>query len=137
MHAEIGADDALVLAHDVGRPVGDLAAVVEHHHAVGDVHHYPHIVLDQGDRGAEFVIHVQNEAAHVLLLFGVHPGHRLVEQQQRRLGGERPAQLDPFLQAVGQASHRDLANRLDLEELDNSLDIFAVLDLLPLARSPI
>ena len=39
------------------RAVGDLLAVVEHHDAVGQVHHHAHVVLDQRDRGAERVVH--------------------------------------------------------------------------------
>ena len=37
--------------------------------------------LDQRDGGAELAVHVENEAAHVLLLLEIHAGHRLVEQQ--------------------------------------------------------
>src|ERR1700682_1155141 len=67
-HAEIGVDDRLV-ALDRGRhAVADLLAVVEDHDPVGDVHDHAHVVLDQADRGAELVVHVQHEAAHVLLL---------------------------------------------------------------------
>ena len=68
--------------------------------------------------------------AHVLLLLDVHAGHRLVEQQDRRFGGERAAELDALLQPVGQARHRRLADVLDLEELDDLLDRCAVLGLL-------
>src|SRR5262249_28108958 len=57
MHrAEVGVDHLGVLAHVGWRAVADLAPVVEHHHAVGDVHHDAHVVLDQHDRGAELVV---------------------------------------------------------------------------------
>src|SRR4051812_4487950 len=72
--AEVGLDDLGVAAHGVGRAVADLLAVVQHHHAVADVHHHAHVVLDQHHGGAELVVHVQHEAAHVLLLFQVHAG---------------------------------------------------------------
>ena len=36
-----------------GRAVGDLAAVVEHRDAVGQVHHHADVVLDQDDGDAE------------------------------------------------------------------------------------
>ncbi len=45
-------------------------------------------------------------------------------------GGERAAELDALLQAVGQLADRDLADVLDLEEVDDLLDELAVLDLL-------
>jgi hypothetical protein len=68
-------------------------------------------------------------------LLDVHAGHRLVEQQHRRLGGERPPELDALLQAVGQAPDRRLADVLDLEEVDDLLDLLAVLQLLALRRA--
>ena len=129
-HAEIGVDHLLVALDLVGRAVGDLAAVFEHDHAVGQVHHHAHVVLDQRDGGAELLVHVEDEARHVLLLLEVHAGHRLVEQQQLRLHRERAAELDALLQAVGQPADRDLADVLDLEEVDDLLDLAAVLDLL-------
>src|ERR1039458_452991 len=36
-----------------------------------------------------FVVHVEDEAAHVLLFLDVHAGHRLVQQQHAWLGGKR------------------------------------------------
>src|SRR5215831_20951538 len=75
-YSEISIDDLLILL-DLGRDaVGDLAAVVEHHHAVGDVHHHAHVVLDQDQRGAEVVVDVEDETAHVLLFLEVHSRHR-------------------------------------------------------------
>src|SRR5688500_13088630 len=132
--AEVGLDDLGIAAHLVGRAVADLAAVVEHHHAVGDVHHDAHVVLDQHDGRAELVVDVEDEAAHVLLLLDVHAGHRLVEQQHLGLHRERAAQVDALLQAVGHAAHRRLAVGLDLEEVDDALDELAVADLLALGR---
>ena len=134
--AEVGADHVRVGAHLVGRAVADLLAVVEHDHAVGDVHHHAHVVLDQHDGGAELVVDVEDEAAHVLLLLDVHAGHRLVEQQHLRLHRQRAAEVDALLQAVGQAADRRLAVGLDLEEVDDALDDCAVLDLLALGGAP-
>src|SRR5262245_56965559 len=95
--AEVGADHLGVVAHVVGRAVADLLAVVEHDHAVGDVHHHPHVVLDQHDRGAELVVDVEHEAAHVLLLLDVHARHRLVEQQHLRFHRQRASEVDALL----------------------------------------
>ena len=113
-----------------------LLAVVEHHDAVGDVHHHAHVVLDQHDGGAELVVDVEDEAAHVLLLLDVHAGHRLVEQQQLGLRGERAAELDALLQAVGQLADRRLADVLDLEEVDDLLDRLAMRGSPRAARGP-
>ena len=45
-----------------------------------------------------------DRVGHALRLVGVHAGHRLVEQQQRRLGAQRAAELDALAVAVGAAS---------------------------------
>ncbi len=81
-------------------------------------------------------VHVEDEAAHVLLLLDVHAGHRLVQQQHRRLGRQRARQLHALLQAVRQAPHRRLADGLDLEEVDDLLHLVAVRDLLAPRRAP-
>src|SRR5215217_6754647 len=129
--AEIGPKNALV-ALDLGRnAVGDLAAVIENHDPVGQVHDHPHVVLYQRDRRAELMVHVEDEAAHVLLLLQVHARHGLVEEQQLRFHGERTPQLDALLQPVGQLSDRHPADVLDFEKVDDLLDDAAVLDLFP------
>ncbi len=88
-------------------------------------------MLDQRDRRAELVIHVEDEAAHVLLLLHVHPGHRLVEEQQLRLHRQRAAQLHALLQAIGKLADGNTPDRLDFQEVDDLLDETAMRDLLP------
>src|SRR2546427_1388371 len=136
-HPEVGVDDGAVGAHGIGNSLGDLAAVVQGHHAVGDVHHHAHVVLDQGDGRAELVVHVEHEAAHVFLLLDVHPGHGLVEEEKLRLGGEGPSQLHALLEPIGQPARRRLANGLDLQEVDDALDGGPVLELLTPGRAPV
>src|SRR5258705_10728258 len=96
-HTQVGVDHALVGPDLVGSAVGDLAAVVERDHAVRDVHHHAHVVLDERDGGVELVVDAEDEAAHVFLLLDVHARHRLVAQHELRRGGERAGQLDPPL----------------------------------------
>src|SRR6266478_4740705 len=134
---EVGVEDRLIASDLARRAVGDLSAVVEHHHAIGDVHDHAHVVLDEGDRRAELLVDVEDEAAHVFLLLDVHAGHRLVEQQELGLGGERAPELHALLQPVGQSAGRGLTDRLDLEEVDDPLDERAVLDLLTAGRAPV
>ena len=57
---QVGIDHLWIGAHFVGRAVGDFLPVVEHHHAIGDVHDHAHVVLDQHDRGAHLVVDVEN-----------------------------------------------------------------------------
>src|SRR5215467_11882493 len=82
---EVGIEHGLILADHVGPAVGDLLTVVEHDHAVGDVHDHAHVVLDQRDGRTELAVGVEDETAHVFLLLDVHPSHRLVEEQERGL----------------------------------------------------
>src|SRR5688500_18512913 len=119
--SQVGVQHRLVLAHLLRGAVGDLAAVVQHRHAVGNVHDHAHVVLDEGDGGAELAVHVEDEARHVFLLLDVHPRHGLVEQQQRGLRRQCASQLDALLQAVGKLARRHLADDLDLEEVDDPL----------------
>src|SRR6187399_2792702 len=92
---------------------------VEHHDAVGEVHHHAHVMFDQCDRGAVIVVHVEHKARHVFLLLDIHAGHRLVKQQQLRLHGERAPKLHTLLQPVGQPADRHATDYLDLEEIDD------------------
>src|SRR5262249_33226126 len=96
--AEIGVDHVLVGAHFAGRAVANLLAVIEHDHAVGDVHHHAHVVLDEHHRGSVVIVDVEDEAAHVLLLLDVHAGHGLVEQQDLGFGGQGAAEFNALLQ---------------------------------------
>src|SRR6266513_3926934 len=136
-HPEVGVEDGRVLADVLGLAVSDLAPVVQDRDAIGDVHDHAHVVLDERDRRAELLVDVEDEAAHVLLLLDVHAGHRLVEQEELGLGGERAAELDALLEPVGQAAGRRLADRLDLQEVDDPLDGRAVLELLAAGRTPV
>lgn len=88
---------------------------------VGNAHDHADVVLDQHHRHAELTVDLDDEAAHFALLLGIHPGHRLVEQQQARLGGQRTGQLDPLLQAIGQGANDFVTPRLDAQKLDYPL----------------
>ena len=83
-------------------------------------------MFDQGNRRAEFIVHIQNKAAHVLFLLDVHPRHRFVQEQDRRLGSQRARQLDTFLQPIRQPRHGRFTNRLNLKEIDDLFGDFAV-----------
>jgi len=80
--------------HLGGRALGDLAAEIENHHAMGNVHHDAHVVLDHHHGHPVFLVEVDDVARHVLLLFMVHAGHRFVEQDQARLDRHRAGQFD-------------------------------------------
>ena len=135
--AEIGRDHGRIALHVARRAFGDLAAAVEHHHVVGDVHHDAHVVLDQHDGDAALLVDVQDVARHVLLLVLVHAAHRLVEQQHLGLQRQRAPQLHALPEAVGERGGRLLAQVLQLQELDDLLAGGAMADLLALRQAPI
>ena len=84
-------------------------AVVQHRDPVGDAHDHAHLVLDEQDGDAQVVAQPADEARHLGGLGGVHARGRLVEQQQPRLRGERPRDLESTLVAVGQVAGLDVA----------------------------
>ena len=135
--AEIGAADMRVGQHLLRTAFGDLAAEVEHHHAVRDVHHHAHVVLDHEHGHAPLLVEVDDEAGHVLLFLEVHARHRLVEQDQLGLQRHGARQLDALAEAVGELARHRLADVLDLQEVDDLLDLAPVRDLLaPGAAEP-
>src|SRR5215216_2303578 len=127
-HAEVSVDDGLIALHFPRGAVRDLDPMVQHHDTVGQVHHHAHVMLDQRNRRAVMVVHVDDEARHVLLLFQVHPGHRLVEQEKIGFHGQRAAELDALLQAIRQLANRNLTDMRNLQEVDDVLGPAAVLD---------
>src|SRR3712207_7499380 len=52
---------------------------------------FPYTTLFRSERdgGAVLLVHVEDEAAHVLLLLQVHAGHGLVEEEEIGLHGDR------------------------------------------------
>src|SRR5688572_17551767 len=60
--AQVGLDHGRVAAHLVRRALGDLLPHVEDGHAIGDVHDDPHVVLDEDDGRAPFLVDVEDEA---------------------------------------------------------------------------
>ena len=120
--AEVGADHVRVALH-LGRGAGgDRRSEVDDEHAVGEVHHQAHVVLDHDHRHVQLVPDVEDVPRHVLGLLDVHAGDRLVEQQQLGLHRERAAQLDALLHPVRQQPDRVAAPLREFEEVDDLLD---------------
>ena len=86
-------------------------------------------MFDQHHRHALFLPDVQNDAYHVFFFLDVHARHRLVEQQQLWGQGQGARHLDPFLHAITEGAHWSAAECLQLHEIDDLLDIGAVLGL--------
>ena len=125
--AQVGGDNVFVGTHFFGCAVTNFLAVVQHHDAIGDVHHHAHVVFDQDNGGAKLFVYIQDEARHVLLFFHVHTGHGLIEQQDLGLHRQSATQVNPFLQAVGQLTNRCFAVGLNFQEVDNLFDMYFVI----------
>src|ERR1700694_3549526 len=135
--AQVGFDHPLVAAHDLGSAFRDLLAVVEHDDPLRYSHDDLHVVLDHEDREA-LLAQPLHELHQLGLLLRRESGRRLVEQQQLRVRGQRPGDLEAALLAVGKVArvvfgvplqpheaqqlHRALADVLLLPTLERRLE---------------
>ena len=92
--SQIRFDDFRISLHGRGMAFGDFLAVIEHHNAVADVHHQPHVMLDEQQRDA-VVADAPDQLAERNALGGVHPRGRLVQREELGVGGEPAAGMNP------------------------------------------
>jgi hypothetical protein len=85
--------------------LGDLLAVIEHHHTVDHPHQYAHDVLDPDDRDPEILAYAPQHVGGLLHLAFIQPAEALVGEQQARAGRQSLCQFE-FLQPGG-AKPRD------------------------------
>ena len=81
---------------------GDHAALGHHDDAVGVVHHDLHVVLDEQERDALLAPQALHVVEQARAERRVDPGHRLVEQQEARLGHQRPGELEQLALPAGE-----------------------------------
>ena len=86
----------------VRRALLDEAPGVEHAHAVAHLPDDPEVVADEEHGRAQFRLQAGDEIEHLGLDGGVEARRRLVEDQQRRVGGERHRDHDALLHAAGE-----------------------------------
>ena len=95
-------------------------------------------MLDQQHGDAALFLDVQDEARHVLGFLAVHAGHGFVQHQHLGPHGQGAGQFHALLQSVGQAGHRQVADVVNLEEIDHvALDLAAQRHLLALRRAAV
>ena len=92
--AEVGLDHELVRRDLLERALGDLGAVVERDDPVGDALDDVHVVLDHEDRVAAVRAQLLDQLGDLVRLGRVHPGGRLVEQEQPRVRRHRAGDLE-------------------------------------------
>ena len=116
--AEIGGDHLRIVAHRVRRAVGDLDAIVEHDHVVGNLHHHRHVVLDQQDRDGVLVADGEQQRVELGAFARIEAGRRLVEAEQHRIGAHGARDLQPPLRAIGQVAGRIVGARQQPDALE-------------------
>ena len=129
VRAEVGVDHALVAHHGLGGPLGDDLALGHHDDPVGDVAHHVHVVLDE-EHGAAVVPQRLHVTEQRLLERGVHPGHRLVEHHQLRVGHQRAGHLEELALAAGELPGEVLALLDQQEPLEQGVGALGVVGLL-------
>jgi hypothetical protein len=70
------------------------AALVHHHHAIGDLERLLLVVGDEDARDIELVVEPAEPSPELLADLGVEGAERLVEQKHSRLDRERPGERD-------------------------------------------
>ena len=118
--AEVRLDHGRIRLHLGRRPARDLPTEAEDVHVVGDAHDEVHVVLDEEHGELEVVADLLDEDPELGDLLVVQPAGRLVEEEQPRLGDERPSKLHALLDPVRQRrrrKQRPLAEPDDVEHL--------------------
>ena len=103
LRAKVGLDDPGIAPDRLRRPLRDLLAVIEHHDALGDVHHHVHVVLDEHD-GLARAVERPDLLLHLVDHRRIDGGGRLVEQDEVGVGHERGGKGEELALAIGQAS---------------------------------
>src|SRR5262245_44165446 len=91
--SQIRADDIGLVRELPRTATGAYLAAVQDDHAVGQIEHRPHDVLDEND-GRPAVTDSSDELQRVGHLRGREPREHLVEQDQAGLGGERAGEIE-------------------------------------------
>src|SRR5512143_58879 len=113
---QVHPDHLPVLLDREGTILGDLFPVTHHDDLVRDLHDEGHVVLHEQHGDAQ-VADPRDQPPHFVRFPHVQPGRGFVEQEELRLAGERPADLDDALLAVGQADRFRSGMGADAEQL--------------------
>ncbi len=83
-----------------------VSAEIQDRQALAEIHHHPHLVLDQQDGQGEFVLQLADELDQVLGLRLVHARGGLVQEEELGPADQGPGHLDPPLLPVRQVPGR-------------------------------
>ena len=111
---QISLNDSGILLDRCRRTFRNFLTEIEHDDSLRNIHHETHIMFNQEDRDLLQLMNRQNEARHILFLFGVHSRHGLVEEQERRFQCQGPAEFDALPHAVAEITHDGFADGFHL-----------------------
>src|SRR5436309_1466015 len=120
---KISLDDGGIVPDHVRRALGNDPPIIEHHYPIRDAHHHRHVVLDKQD-GYAAVADVSDQLHEGVRFRGVHAGDRLVEQQHRRLGGQRQRHADQPLFTIGQRARKIVGAAFETNPFDQFAGAF-------------
>src|SRR3972149_5504186 len=98
LSAKVRLDHPLVRLDDSGRPLGDLLPVVQDEDGLAELHDDLHVVLDDQD-GLALVPEARDGRQELVQERAVHPGRRLVQQDQLRGRHQHADELQELLLA--------------------------------------
>src|SRR5258708_6566111 len=122
LFAEIGGLDLRITAHLSGSPASNDLTEVEYTNFRGEAEHEVDVVLDHQDRQVAFPEHRGQRVTEALPLLTIESGGRLVQQQNRRVEGERTGDLDQPCLTEWQADHSAFCDVRDSQHLDHGID---------------
>ena len=115
------------------RPVLDDLALLDDEQPVGHHHRLERVVRDEQARAGELGQVPGQLGAHLEPRLRVQRRERLVEQQQRGVGGERPGQRDPLGLAAGEPAGTAPGEAADAEPVEVRLGVPSRLGAAPAA----
>src|SRR5215510_1638069 len=78
LHTQVGFDDLWVFFHFLWCALGDFFSQIEDHDTFRNIHHDTHVMLNEYDGTPPLLVHIKDEAGHVLFLFDIHAAHGFV-----------------------------------------------------------
>src|SRR5665647_1596401 len=121
---EIGADNALVVAHLLGRTQREKMALVEHDHSVGERQCQPNVVLHKQDSEATLV-HTFDELGERAQAIDADAGSRLVEEEQGGLARESTSDLKAAQCTDVQLARLAVSPRRKIDQAQQLLDVLS------------
>src|SRR5262249_46629685 len=94
------------------------AALVHHHHTVGDFERLLLVVRDKERRNVDFGVKISEPAPQILAHLGIERAEGFVEKQDARLNGKRSRERDALPLAAGELGRVAAGDPPELHEVE-------------------